>query len=173
MLFCETYLSPASNNIILTLLHVTPTTLLHATSIPPTFLLGCVLLAAGASLRALCYYYQGNNFTFQLALRQEHSLCTDGPYSIVRHPSYTGIILCLIGHTMCILGPGSWWAESGGYRSPMGKLVITVWTLIVCLLLSMIFTRVPKEDRVMRESFGMQWVEWAGRTPSAVIPFVY
>ena len=44
---------------------------------------------------------------------------------------------------------------------------------MVCLLLGMIFTRVPKEDRVMRESFGVQWVEWADRTPCAVIPFVY
>ena len=74
---------------------------------------------------------------------------------------------------MCILGPGSWWVESGGYSSPAGKLVITAWTSMVCLLLGMIFTRVPKEDRVMRESFGVQWVEWADRTPCAVIPFVY
>lgn len=172
LLFCNVY-----PNIIhqpmLSFLSVTPTTLTNLTNVPPTFVLGCTLLAAGASLRGLCYWYLGKNFTFQLALRKGHTLCTGGPYSIVRHPSYTGIVLCLLGHTLCMLGPGSWWAESHVYHTSLGKFVAVLWITMVCLLLGMAFTRVSKEDIIMKDAFGSQWVEWANRTPYAMIPLLY
>ena len=158
---------------LLSFLSVSPTTLVNYTTIPPMFILGSILLATGASLRALCYRYLGKNFTFQLALRKGHTLCTGGPYSIVRHPSYTGIILCLLGHTLCMISPGSWWVESHAYDVALGKFVALLWMAILVLLLGMAFTRVSKEDKVLKDAFGKEWVQWATRTPYAMIPFIY
>lgn len=172
LLLCDAFPNMINKH-ILSFLSVTPSTLVNLTFVPPTYVLGCTLLAAGALLRAVCYRYLGKNFTFQLALRKEHTLCTGGPYSIVRHPSYTGIILCILGNTLCILGPGSWWAESHAYGTLLGTFVIGSWMMLVCLLLGMAFTRVSKEDLVLKEAFGPQWVEWAKRTPYAMIPFIY
>ena len=172
LLLCNEF--PAMiNPSLMSILSVTSTTLANLTTTPPTFTLGCVLLATGASLRALCYRYLGRNFTFQLALRKGHTLCTGGPYSVVRHPSYTGIILCLLGHTVCMFGPGSWWVESHAYDVALGKCVALLWVTMLVLLLGMAFTRVSKEDRVLKEAFGKEWMQWAIRTPYAMIPFIY
>lgn len=152
---------------------MTPHNISNLSAAPPTFVLGCLLLGLGATLRASCYRFLGKNFTFELALRKEHQLCTDGPYSFVRHPSYTGLVLATIGHTLCILGPGSWWAECHAYYTPIGKLVAAQWMVLAGVMLGMVFTRVGKEDAVLKEAFESQWVEWARRTPYAMIPFVY
>lgn len=37
----------------------------------------------------------GNLFTFEVMIRKNHKLITDGPYAYLMHPSYTGINLFL------------------------------------------------------------------------------
>ncbi|KAJ8509106.1 hypothetical protein ONZ45_g8690 [Pleurotus djamor] len=58
-------------------------------SVTPAFLIlsGVSLLAA--LYRRHCFAVLGRHFTFDLAIRKNHKLITSGPYSIVRHPSYT------------------------------------------------------------------------------------
>jgi len=36
-------------------------------------------------------------FTFEMSIRKNHKLITSGPYAIVRHPSYVGVILVASG----------------------------------------------------------------------------
>ena len=63
----------------------------------PLFFLGAFLAALGGYIRYCCFRALGRLFTFEMSIRDEHELITDGPYGVVRHPSYTGAILTVIG----------------------------------------------------------------------------
>ncbi|KAJ7923243.1 hypothetical protein B0H13DRAFT_1477462, partial [Mycena leptocephala] len=56
----------------------------------PLVAIGTALIANGAILRLFCYRALGQYFTFKTAIARNHKLVTTGPYSIVRHPAYTG-----------------------------------------------------------------------------------
>lgn len=77
----------------------------------PLFFLGVMSVACGALLRLWCFRALGQFFTFELSIHPSHSLVTTGPYSFVRHPSYTGIYLTLLGGTLVGLAPGTWLYE--------------------------------------------------------------
>ncbi|KAK7694034.1 hypothetical protein QCA50_003610 [Cerrena zonata] len=162
-----------TNTTAFSLLSVTSSTLIRLTHVPVSFALGSFLLFTGASIRAFCYYLLGKQFTFELALRKNHKLCTSGPYAFVRHPSYTGAVLGLFGVSLCMFGPGSWWAECHIGDMVLGKALALHWTMLMGLMLGLVFTRVGKEDLVLKEAFGSEWDEWARKTPYGIIPFVY
>ena len=77
----------------------------------PLFILGVAAVASGAILRVRCFKALGQFFTFELSIHPSHTLVTTGPYSVVRHPSYTGIYLTLLGGTLVGLSPGTWLYE--------------------------------------------------------------
>ena len=58
---------------------------------------GLVLILAGIGLRAWSIATLGRFFQYQIRVQSGHHVVTGGPYRYVRHPSYTGIALILIG----------------------------------------------------------------------------
>jgi len=148
--------------------------LVNKLQVTPVFVVGSLLSCFAGLLRLACYRTLGRHFTFELSVRKEHKLITAGPYSIVRHPAYLGSVCYFTGLLLCQFSSGSWWTEGNLWSTGLGKVVGAWWlTLIGFLLVSMVVIRVPKEDRVMREEFGKQWVEWAKRTPYKVVPGIY
>jgi uncharacterized membrane protein len=77
-------------------------------------------------------------------------LATDGAYSLVRHPLYTGNMLMIIGFTFA---SGQWWA------------------LIISGLFWWFYypPAIDYEDRKLQKIFGADWETWS-RTVPAVIP---
>lgn len=142
-------------------------------SIPPAFAVGTVLMALGALIRVLAYNHLGRYFTFHLAIRKDHKLVTSGPYSIVRHPSYTGAWLYMIGVAVSQLGPGSLYSELGLWRNPLGFVAGVCQLVFVAYIGLTIFLRVRKEDAALREEFKDEWLAWASRTPYRLIPGIY
>ncbi|KAI0070055.1 hypothetical protein K474DRAFT_927009 [Panus rudis PR-1116 ss-1] len=136
------------------------------------YIVGWVLMCAGAALRLWCLRVMGRNFTFELSVRKGHELCTSGPYSFVRHPAYTALYLCIIGRTMCTFGSGSWWLEYGMYTG-WGKAILVVWATITTVLGVVLIGRTGQEDQVLRNEFGSKWDEWARETPYLLFPYVY
>ena len=63
----------------------------------PLFFLGIFMASVGGYIRYSCYRTLGKLFTFEMSIRDEHRLITHGPYRVVRHPAYTGVILTIIG----------------------------------------------------------------------------
>lgn len=47
-------------------------------------------------------------FTFVVTIRQNHELITSGPYRLLMHPSYTGLIAGLLSLLPFLGGPGGW-----------------------------------------------------------------
>ena len=139
----------------------------------PTVLTGLALAIAGAGIRVACFRTLDRFFTFEVTLKEGHQLCTRGPYSVVRHPSYTGWILQTVGIALWALGPGSWAREAGWLDTPAGMVAAGAYLgLQVYTALGMLL-RCSKEDALMRKQFGAQWDEWAGRVRYRLIPLVY
>lgn len=58
---------------------------------------GLCLLTAGLALRAWSIATLGRLFQYWITVQADHRVITDGPYRYVRHPSYTGMGLMLLG----------------------------------------------------------------------------
>ncbi|KAI0632236.1 hypothetical protein C8Q77DRAFT_1158894 [Trametes polyzona] len=142
--------------------------------ITPTFALGWMLIIAGGLVRLACYRTLGKHFTFEVTIQDDHRLVTTGPYSIVRHPSYTAMAMVVLGTIVASFGPGSWLSECGILAAPVGKLFALVWVVDMLYVPAvMVFLRVAKEDGLLRKEFGGAWDEWARRTPYALLPGIY
>ena len=117
-----------------------PVYALLANPLPISFVVGSVIALAGMLVRL---YASG-------FIVKNKQLATNGPYSLVRHPLYTGNLLLVIGFTFAC---GQWWA----------------------LLVSAAFwwfyypVAILYEDRKLHAIFGEAWETWSGTVP-AVIP---
>ena len=59
--------------------------------------LGVATLVVGCVLRVWPMFVLGRRFSGLVALQPDHELVTDGPYRWVRHPSYLGGMLGMLG----------------------------------------------------------------------------
>jgi protein-S-isoprenylcysteine O-methyltransferase Ste14 len=58
---------------------------------------GLFLILAGLGVRWWAILTLKHHFTVDVAIRQDHQLIQSGPYSRVRHPSYSGALLSFLG----------------------------------------------------------------------------
>jgi protein-S-isoprenylcysteine O-methyltransferase Ste14 len=93
----------------------------------------------------------GKQWRMDAGLTADHQLVTSGPYRLVRHPIYTSMLCVLLA---------------------TGFLVAPWWLFLPAVAFFMIGTeiRVRIEDRLLKEQFGEQAIEYQGRVP-AYIPF--
>lgn len=139
----------------------------------PATIVGMLLLVAGGSIRLSCYRTLGKHFTWDLTVHKDHTLITEGLYSVVRHPAYVGSIASFAGITLAMLGRGSWFAECIGWGTLPGMFVGGAWLLFAGAISSALVQRPAKEDVVLRKEFGAQWVEYARNVPYRLVPYVY
>jgi len=59
--------------------------------------IGLALWIAGLALAVWARLYIGRNWGMPMTRREEPELVTTGPYHLIRHPIYSGIILAMIG----------------------------------------------------------------------------
>ncbi|KAG2117162.1 uncharacterized protein F5147DRAFT_302956 [Suillus discolor] len=128
---------------------------LHPTPITPAFLVGSIAIAIGGALRLYCISTLGKFWSFHLSVRKEHRLVTSGPYSVVRHPSYTGVLFQGIGVAVMYGSQGSWMRQSGILQVPFIKV------------------RPAEEDRMLQRALGEEWENWAKKVKYRLIPGVY
>jgi protein-S-isoprenylcysteine O-methyltransferase Ste14 len=87
----------------------------------------------------------GLNWSQSLEVRTGHQLITRGVYRSIRHPMYASIFLwCLAQGLMLANWLAGWYA--------------------LAAFAVMYFVRTPREERMMRDTFGQQYVEYARRT---------
>lgn len=150
-----------------------PADVVRNLQISRTYLLGTIFVFTGSILRLFCYQALGRLFTFELSLRDDHKLITSGPYSLVRHPSYTGNFLIVAGMLACQWGDGSWWKEFGISETVIGRAWDSVMTFVVVIYTIVMVHRTGKEDTMLRKEFKEQWEAWAQKTPYKLIPGLY
>jgi protein-S-isoprenylcysteine O-methyltransferase Ste14 len=123
----------------------------------------------------MCFRELGRQFTFHLALLEKHALITTGPYSIVRHPSYTAAVIVNIGIILWHTTPGSWLRQSGLYMNTIVWVAAFLPAIMVIggSIILGIMVRPQIEDELLKKEFGKKWDEWAKRVPYRIIPGVY
>lgn len=167
-----THLPPPAAKHILPMLAWRSTDAALGVRLTSTFTVGTLLCLVGGIMRIFCYRALGRHFTFELSIRKNHKLVTNGPYSIVRHPSYTALIMVTIGTLLCLTGTGSWLAESGIMGTLIGRLLVIVWAAEVAWIPIVMVLRVGTEDEILRREFEDEWLAWSRRTPYKLIPGV-
>jgi protein-S-isoprenylcysteine O-methyltransferase Ste14 len=116
-----------------------------------SFWVGAVLTLAGLLFAVWARVHIGRNWSGTITVKEDHDLITSGPYSLVRHPIYTGLLLALVGTA---LGVGEW----------RGVIAVALATWAF-------WRKLRIEERWMREQFGLAYEEYSRRV-SALIPFV-
>jgi protein-S-isoprenylcysteine O-methyltransferase Ste14 len=58
---------------------------------------GVLLTLAGCLLAIWARIALGRNWSLNVTVKREHTLITRGPYALVRHPIYSGLILAALG----------------------------------------------------------------------------
>ena len=71
--------------------------------------IGCALTIAGVALAIWARYHLGQNWSGEVIIQADHQLIETGPYALLRHPIYTGIILAAIGSALVGVGSGGHW----------------------------------------------------------------
>ena len=115
-----------------------------------TFWIGAATTAAGLMFSVWARHYLGANWSGTVTIKESHELITSGPYAIVRHPIYTGLLLGLIGSAIAL-----------------GK-----WRGVVAVVIALvgIVHKLRIEERWMLEQFGEAYRAYAARVPR-LVPF--
>ncbi|KAI0322917.1 hypothetical protein OF83DRAFT_1048371 [Amylostereum chailletii] len=161
--------SPAS----VTTSSLTPSADLANLKTPPAFFVGAALVTCGGFLRLACYRSLGSLFTFQLLVRDNHRLITDGPYTHIRHPSYAALWLVAAGATFMLFGPGSPFWQLGWMDTLVGRGILAMWLIQRVAECVHMIPRIKYEDRFLKEEFGKEWESWARSTPYRLFPYVW
>ncbi|GJF00178.1 isoprenylcysteine carboxylmethyltransferase family protein [Phanerochaete sordida] len=143
-------------------------------------LAGAVAAALGNLLRQWCYRELGALFTFELTIAPRHRLVTTGPYAVVRHPSYVGVFLTLLGASAVVLARGSWvracWsgAPPGGATAAQAVVWVLVafWCAKVAFAVVNVVRRLDLEERELRRKLGEKWEAYARRVRWKLLPLM-
>jgi protein-S-isoprenylcysteine O-methyltransferase Ste14 len=137
------------------------------------YLIGTACLVTGALIRWFAYRAMGRMFTFSLTIRDDHRLITDGPYSVVRHPSYTGTILHYIGTVLTCFAAGTFITTCGVLNSTVGQRLVYGSIISYGMNYLAVVSRVVGEDNMLKNQFGPKWDEWAKRVPYRLVPLIF
>jgi protein-S-isoprenylcysteine O-methyltransferase Ste14 len=123
---------------------------------PQSTLLGMIGVAIdvfGVAFAIWARVTLGRNWSgLVMTVKEQHELVQSGPYAIVRHPIYPGLLLAMLGTALTI----------GTFASYVGVAAGLVAFLI----------RVNVEEQLMREQFGAAHDAYRLRTKK-LIPFVW
>lgn len=115
---------------------------------PASAVVGMVLAVASTALLLWARWVLGTMWASVPLVQERHELRTNGPYGLVRHPIYTGLLGLVLGATL-----------AGGFGGWVVALVVAVpWLL----------HRVKVEDGLMAGQFGDQYSEYRRQVPALV-----
>ncbi len=89
----------------------------------PLFVLGIALMVAGIAIRQWAVAALGRFFTVDVRVHSDHAVVESGPYRWVRHPSYTGLIVALLGIGFAL---GNWAALALLALLPTAGLIVRI-----------------------------------------------
>ena len=117
------------------------------------FTLGVVIGWLGLLLRWWSFVSLGKYFTVVVMTSEDQPVVTRGPYRVLRHPSYTGLLLAFVGGGLML---GNWVSTVGA----------------VGLVLIAVIYRLRVEERALTAALGDRYREFAaGR--ARLIPYVW
>jgi protein-S-isoprenylcysteine O-methyltransferase Ste14 len=117
----------------------------------PLFYAGLALMVGGLAFRWYAIRVLGKSFTYTVATRSDQTVVEAGPYRWIRHPSYTGALLTILGMLVCMTNPLAFL----GLLPPLGGYAY----------------RIAVEERALARSLGEPYRSYMRRT-KRLIPFL-
>jgi protein-S-isoprenylcysteine O-methyltransferase len=120
---------------------------------PQIFYLGLALMVAGLFFRFVAIRQLGAFFVPEVVIQPGQRIFQGGLYRTLRHPSYTGTLITVVGY----------------------GLALTNWLslLIMLVVFFIIYTvRMNVEEAALLEAFGDEYRTYMRRT-KRIIPFIY
>ena len=114
---------------------------------------GVALFVAGLFLRWWAIITLGRFFTVDVAIEKDHELVERGPFRLVRHPSYTGVLLAFVGFALTL---GNWAA----------------WLVVLLPIFVAFHHRMKVEEEALAAALGSRYTEYMKRT-KRLVPLVY
>jgi len=115
--------------------------------------IGFVVFVFGLALRWYSIAYLGRFFTVDVAVQSDQTVIDSGPYRLIRHPSYTGLLLAFYGLALCFAN------------------YITLFFLTVPVTAVLLY-RMRIEEAALRAGLGESYRQYMNRT-RRLIPYVY
>ena len=113
--------------------------------------LGVVLTALGHGFSFWARRHLGKYWSGTVALKENHKLIDTGPYALVRHPIYTGLLLAVFGSALA----------AGTVQA----------VVAFCIMVPAYIIKWRREEKLMRQEFGQEYAAYMQRT-KAIIPYV-
>jgi protein-S-isoprenylcysteine O-methyltransferase Ste14 len=109
---------------------------------------GVALAWAGVALHARARRALGVRWSSAVAAPPDHQIVTQGPYAIVRHPLYLGVLLLAAGTVLAHTSAATLCIAAG--------------------LAAGMVRKIPAEERVLRATCGEAWRRYAAEVPALV-----
>jgi protein-S-isoprenylcysteine O-methyltransferase Ste14 len=113
---------------------------------------GYALLFAGMLFAGWARLFLGGNWSPNVTLKEDHTLVQSGPYRIVRHPIYTGLLVGLLGTSIAL----------GELRCFLGMLLaLFAWKI-----------KSMSEETLMVQQFGDQYTRYREQV-KGLVPYLW
>ena len=158
-------LEPAASRILRIFIFLIAIVLLSTTRIPLRLLylqvwpvgfwpfwLGAAVTIAGLLFAVWGREYLGTNWSRSVTIKQGHELITSGPYAVVRHPIYTGILTGFLGMAIAV-------SQVRGF-------------IALALIFLALWIKLRFEEQWMRSQFGETYVAYVRHT-AALVPYLF
>jgi protein-S-isoprenylcysteine O-methyltransferase Ste14 len=116
------------------------------------FWIGAAVTVAGLLFAVWARRHLATNWSSSVTIKQDHELITTGPYALVRHPIYTGILTGFLGTAIAL-------AQVRGF-------------IALALMFVLFWAKFRKEEEWMRSQFGETYTTYSQRT-AALIPYLF
>ena len=157
-------LEPAASRLLRAFVFLIAIVLLSSTHIPLPWLyrplwpagllafwVGAAVTVAGVLFAVWAREHLGANWSRSVTIKQNHELITTGPYAVVRHPIYTGILAGFLGTVVAL--------------SQVRGVIAFVLVFVA------LWIKLRMEEQWMRSQFGQTYADYAQHT-AALVPWL-
>lgn len=116
------------------------------------FWIGVAVTIGGLLIAVWAREHLGSNWSRSVTIKQSHELITTGPYALVRHPIYTGILTGFLGTAIAL-------SELRGF---IGFALISL----------VLWAKLRMEEEWMRSQFGETYSTYVRQT-AALVPYLF
>ena len=117
------------------------------------FFIGIFLMLAGVAFRFYAMRVLGRSFTYNVAVQPGQTVIDAGPYRYIRHPSYTGALITLVGLGLAL---GNW---------------VALLVVLLCTGIGYAY-RIHVEESALVAVLGEPYKQYMRRT-HRLIPFLF
>jgi len=115
--------------------------------------IGAIMMVSGIGIRIWAIKTLGKHFTATVTLTDDHQVISTGPYKLVRHPSYLGAFMAIVGCPVFL-----------------NAFLATLFSFIFMTIAYVI--RITVEEKMLSSYFGKSYEKYKRKT-KMIIPFIW